>query len=248
MSTIVTRAGKGTTLTWAEADANFTNLNTDKAEKAVANTFTAVQTITVASPSPLAINSTQAAVNAGIRLDTNKADSSVAWTLSNSQAGVNKQTSAVLRNADGGYDVYIGQTSGAQSISGTLALTVTPALVGTVSPAISVGYGTGAGGTVTQATSKSTAVTLNKPTGQIIMNNASLGANTTERFLVNNSLMAVTDCVVVTIRDGVTAGAYQVWVDGTAAGSFTLAVRNITAGALTDAVNLSFAIIKGVTA
>ena len=65
-----------------------------------ANTFTAAQTITAASHSPLAINSTQAAVNAGVRLDTNKADSSVAWILSNSQAGVNKQASAVLRNAD----------------------------------------------------------------------------------------------------------------------------------------------------
>ncbi len=32
MSTIVTRAGKGSPLTWAEADANFTNLNTDKVE------------------------------------------------------------------------------------------------------------------------------------------------------------------------------------------------------------------------
>lgn len=32
MSTIVTRAGKGSALTWAEADANFTNLNTDKLE------------------------------------------------------------------------------------------------------------------------------------------------------------------------------------------------------------------------
>jgi hypothetical protein len=31
MSTIVTRAGKGSPLTHAEADANFTNLNTDKA-------------------------------------------------------------------------------------------------------------------------------------------------------------------------------------------------------------------------
>jgi len=30
MSTIVTRAGKGSALTWTEADANFTNLNTDK--------------------------------------------------------------------------------------------------------------------------------------------------------------------------------------------------------------------------
>jgi len=32
MSTIVTRAGKGSALTWIEADANFTNLNTDKVE------------------------------------------------------------------------------------------------------------------------------------------------------------------------------------------------------------------------
>jgi hypothetical protein len=39
MSTIVTRAGKGTPLTHAEVDANFTNLNTDKAETA-APTFT----------------------------------------------------------------------------------------------------------------------------------------------------------------------------------------------------------------
>lgn len=32
MSTIVTRTGKGSALTWAEADANFTNLNMDKVE------------------------------------------------------------------------------------------------------------------------------------------------------------------------------------------------------------------------
>lgn len=32
MSTIVTRAGKGASLSWTEADANFNNLNTDKAE------------------------------------------------------------------------------------------------------------------------------------------------------------------------------------------------------------------------
>lgn len=34
MSTIVTRAGKGTPLTNTEVDSNFTNLNTDKMEKA----------------------------------------------------------------------------------------------------------------------------------------------------------------------------------------------------------------------
>lgn len=34
MTTIVTRAGKGSPLEWAEVDANFTNLNADKAEVA----------------------------------------------------------------------------------------------------------------------------------------------------------------------------------------------------------------------
>ena len=32
MATIVTRSGKGSALTFVEADANFTNLNTDKIE------------------------------------------------------------------------------------------------------------------------------------------------------------------------------------------------------------------------
>lgn len=110
-----------------------------------------------------------------------------------------------------------------------------------------LGYGTGSGGTVTQATSKTTGVTLNKPTGQITMNNAALAANTTARFLVTNSIASVTDCIMVTIRDGVTAGAYLAWVDGTANGSFTMAVRNITAGSLSDAVVLNFSVIKGAT-
>ena len=39
MSTIVTRSGKGSPLTNTEVDANFTNLNTDKAELSGA-TFT----------------------------------------------------------------------------------------------------------------------------------------------------------------------------------------------------------------
>lgn len=52
MSTIVTRSGKGSALTHAEVDANFTNLNTDKAELAGATytgkVVTAAPTATVA--------------------------------------------------------------------------------------------------------------------------------------------------------------------------------------------------------
>lgn len=42
MSTIVTRIGKGTALTWVEGDANFTNLNTDKYQSGDSPTFAAV--------------------------------------------------------------------------------------------------------------------------------------------------------------------------------------------------------------
>ena len=88
-----------------------------------ANIWSAAQTVTAASSAPLTVNSTQAAVNARIRLDTDKADSSVAYTLSNSQAGVNTQSSAVL-GAGGGLQIYTAQSAGAQSTSGTLAVNI----------------------------------------------------------------------------------------------------------------------------
>jgi hypothetical protein len=53
MATIVTREGKGSALTWAEGDANFNNLNTDKLEKTggtiVGYNEGAIQTVTYAS-------------------------------------------------------------------------------------------------------------------------------------------------------------------------------------------------------
>ena len=45
MSTIVTRAGKGSPLTHTEVDNNFTNLNTDKAEDSTVVKLTGDQTI-----------------------------------------------------------------------------------------------------------------------------------------------------------------------------------------------------------
>lgn len=106
-----------------------------------------------------------------------------------------------------------------------------------------LGYTAIAQGTVTQQTNKSTAVTLNKPAGQITMNNASLGATTTVTFTLNNSYISSNDTVVLTVASGGTAGAYNAWVSGLAAGSATIAVRNITAGALAEAVVLNFALI-----
>lgn len=106
-----------------------------------------------------------------------------------------------------------------------------------------LGYTVAAQGTVTQATSKSTAVTLNKPAGQITTNNASLGATTTVTFTLNNSFISTNDTLIVTVSSGATAGAYNAWVSGLAAGSATIALRNITASPLSEAVVLNFALI-----
>lgn len=117
-----------------------------------------------------------------------------------------------------------------------------------ISP-VGLGYGTGSGGTVTQATSKSTAVTLNKPTGQITMNNAALGANSNAAFVLNNSLIGQNDLVVVKLTSGFAGIAtYQVWTENNGAGSIYICVRNITAGTLSEPLVLNFAIIKGATA
>lgn len=106
-----------------------------------------------------------------------------------------------------------------------------------------LGYTTAAQGTVTQATSKSTAVTLNSSAGQITMNNASLGATTNVTFTLNNSLISANDIVILNVTAGATAGAYNCWVSGLSAGAATITVRNITAGALSEAVVLNFALI-----
>ena len=138
MSTIVTRAGKGSPLTHTEVDANFTNLNTDKA-----------------------------------------------------------------------------------------------------------GYVAGEGGAISQATSKSTGVTLSKKCGQITMNAAALAADTTVTFTLTNTEVVATDIIILNHVSGGTAGSYLLNAQA-GSGSASINVRNITGGSLSEAVVIGFAIIKAV--
>jgi hypothetical protein len=111
-----------------------------------------------------------------------------------------------------------------------------------------LGYGAGSGGTVTQATSKTTAVTLNKPTGQITMNNAALAAATSVTFTLNNSLLTAQDTLIVNhSTTGGTSGAYLVATLTVGAGTVVIRVTNITGGSLSEAAVINFAIIKGIT-
>jgi len=106
------------------------------------------------------------------------------------------------------------------------------------------GYVAGGGGTVTQATNKATGVTLNKPSGQITMNNASLAAATIVSFTFTNSTISSTDLLVINHVSGGTIGSYT-FTAACGAGSAAVYVRNATSGSLGEAVVLRYAVIKG---
>lgn len=104
------------------------------------------------------------------------------------------------------------------------------------------------GGAITQATSKSTGVTLDKRCGAITMNNASLASATSVSFTLTNSTIAADDVVAVVIKSGATANSYLVAVDAVAAGSARIQIRNHTGGALGEAIVLGFVVIKATIA
>ncbi len=114
-----------------------------------------------------------------------------------------------------------------------------------------IGYATGAGGAVTQATNRTTGVTLNTITGTITTNNTSLAAEAAAAFVVTNSKVAIGDTVVVSQQSGAVGAMTAVVVVAVAAGSFTLSVMNNNAAAgtaETGAILINFAVIKAVSA
>ena len=105
------------------------------------------------------------------------------------------------------------------------------------------GYTAAAQGTVTQATSKATAVTLNKAAGRITMNAAALAGNTAVSFTLNNSLISANDLIVLNVSGGGTNEAYTTYVSNMTTGSVVITLRNLTAGSLSEAVVLNYALI-----
>jgi hypothetical protein len=157
---------------------------------------------------------------------------------------------STLIGADNDYGFYGAMASGTGRWNFYAAGTAANHFTGATTFGAKIGYGTtaGVGGTVTQATSKATGVTLNKITGAVTMHAASLAANTAVTFTLTNSTIEADDLVIVHRKSGGTGGAYAIGCDSIAAGSCVISVRNETAGALAEAVVLSFAVIKGATA
>ena len=110
-----------------------------------------------------------------------------------------------------------------------------------------IGYSTGAGGTVTQDTSKSTTVAMNKLTGEITTFSDLLEANTGVSFTLTNGLVVSTDHIIVSHISGGTLGAYNICAIA-GAGNITITIRNITSSGLTESPVIKFTVIKSVVA
>ena len=117
--------------------------------------------------------------------------------------------------------------------------------VGTNGVATTLGYTTGQGSAVTQGTNRTTAVTINAACGAITMYTAA-GSATPASFTVNNTYVAATDNIIVTVKSS-TTNLYEVFVTAVGAGSFQITFFT-TGGTTSDAPVINFAVIKSVAA
>jgi len=129
----------------------------------------------------------------------------------------------------------------------TIGATTPAAVTGTnVLANNTLGYSSGSGGTVTQETNKTTAVTLNTINGEIVMNGAALADDATATFTLNSNLINATNVIIVNVASVGTPGAYQVTVGAVATGSCSMSVLNVSGGSLSQAIKLNFAVITAV--
>jgi len=111
-----------------------------------------------------------------------------------------------------------------------------------------IGYAPTAQGTVTQATDKSTGVTLNKSAGRITMNNAALAGGAVVSFTLTNNLISTNDTIIVCVSSNTTgsaAGAYTAYVSYLSANTALISLRNLSGTSYSEAVIINYAIIHG---
>lgn len=101
----------------------------------------------------------------------------------------------------------------------------------------------GQGGSVTQITSKSTTVVLNKLCGQIITHGALLAADSAVTFTFTNSTISQTDVLVMNHVAGGGTGNYLI-APACGIGSATVTLRNLYGSDLSDALVINFAVIR----
>lgn len=235
---VTLRSEKGGPLTRAEIDANFAEIR----QKAASDHGHAIGDV---AGLQTALEGLQDALNGRAAAAHGHAIGDVVGL----QAALDGLQTALNGKAASAHGHAIGDVTGLQAALDAKPNAASPSTSGALThsgPATfgdAFGYGSGAGGAVTQITSKSTAVTLNKASGRITMHNAALAASASVVFTLNNSKVSANDLLLV---GGAASANYDVRCLSTNAGTAVIRVTNISAGALSEAVAINFAIIEGV--
>jgi hypothetical protein len=149
---------------------------------------------------------------------------------------------------NGGNLRLTGNTLSSTNSNGNI--TIAPDGTGEIVMTKPMGYGgSGTGGTVTQLTSRTTSVTLNKLCGQITLFAGSIAGLSSQEFSLSNSFIDATDVVLVSFASGLTTAQYDVTVTQTDVGSCKIAIHNVNNSATgTDTPVINFIVIKAVNA
>ncbi len=105
-----------------------------------------------------------------------------------------------------------------------------------------LGYGTGAGGAVTQASSRTTGVTLNNVSGAITLVSAA-GSTSWQTFTVTDSAVVATDTIIINQKSGTDLN--EIHITAVGAGTFNVSFKT-TGGTTTEQPVFNFAVIKAV--
>ena len=181
---------------------------------------------------PLTIGAGSAAItiDSGSNIDLRSNAGTVYWRVSSSNGG------RLEAGSDNTYDIGVSGSVRPRDYFGAGKITSAGATSG-------VGYAAGAGGAVTQITSRTTGVTLNTVAGAITLVSAA-GSATPATLTVTDSAVAATDVIKVVQKSG--ADKYHLLVTNVAAGSFQITFFT-TGGTTTESPVFNFAVIKAVT-
>jgi hypothetical protein len=147
-----------------------------------------------------------------------------------------------------------GSTLAADGTDTNININITPKGTGQTLSSGKMGYPAGTGGTVTQATSRTTGITLNKITGEIVLFAAGIAGHDADEFVLTNSTIEADDVIMLCIKNGGSLAAgtrkyYVTQVNTVAAGSCTISVGNLDNGAITsESPILQFVVLKGAVA
>lgn len=108
-----------------------------------------------------------------------------------------------------------------------------------VTSGLTFGYGYGVGGTVTQTTSRTTGVTLNKPCGKITLVSAA-GSTAWQSFTVSSNSVGTDSVIIVNQVSG--TDLYEIHITNITLGTFRISFRT-TGGTTTEQPVFSYAIL-----